>query len=203
VRRIFLEFGRRFVAAGVLESQPDIFYLTLDELRQTAALRPQLAYRTLVSERRADLERFWAVDPPLVLGTPPPAPDAAGRAASKRGGTTADPSDQCGVLRGHAGSAGIARGPARVNCGTDAAAQVGAGEILVAATITPAWTPLFAAAAAVVTDSGGILSHCAIVAREYRIPAVVGTGSASTRIRDGQLLEVDGSAGIVRIVTSA
>jgi pyruvate,water dikinase len=72
--------------------------------------------------------------------------------------------------------------------------------VLVAETTAPAWTPLFATAAAVVTDTGGILSHCAVVAREYRIPAVVGTGAATATIRNGQMIEVDGDAGIVRIL---
>jgi pyruvate,water dikinase len=66
----------------------------------------------------------------------------------------------------------------------------------------PPWTPLFATAAAVVTDIGGVLSHCAIVAREYRIPAVVGTGRATKTFQDGQLLEVDGNAGTVRVLSS-
>jgi pyruvate,water dikinase len=64
----------------------------------------------------------------------------------------------------------------------------------------PPWTPLFGIAAAVVTDSGGVLSHCAVVAREYRIPAVVGTGKATHFFRDGQILEVDGNAGTVRVL---
>jgi pyruvate,water dikinase len=74
------------------------------------------------------------------------------------------------------------------------------GDILVVETTAPAWTPLFATAADIVTDAGGVVSHCAIIAREYRIPAVVGTGVATATIRDGQLMEVDGDAGLVRIV---
>jgi pyruvate,water dikinase len=74
------------------------------------------------------------------------------------------------------------------------------GDILVAETTAPPWTPLFATAAAVVTDTGGILSHCAVVAREYKIPAVVGTGTATTTLHDGQVVEVDGTAGTVRLV---
>jgi pyruvate,water dikinase len=74
------------------------------------------------------------------------------------------------------------------------------GDVLVAPTTAPPWTPLFATAAAVVTDTGGILSHCAVVAREYGIPAVVGAGTATARIADGQVVEVDGDAGVVRIV---
>ena len=69
-----------------------------------------------------------------------------------------------------------------------------------AETTAPPWTPLFAVAAAVVTDTGGVLSHCAVVAREYGIPAVVGAGNATTVIADGDVVEVDGDAGTVRIV---
>ena len=75
------------------------------------------------------------------------------------------------------------------------------GDILVTETTAPPWTPLFASVAAVVTNTGGILSHCAVVAREYRIPAVVGTGMATAMLHDGQLLEVDGDAGTVRIIS--
>jgi rifampicin phosphotransferase len=74
------------------------------------------------------------------------------------------------------------------------------GDVLVAVSTEPPWTPLFATASAIVTDSGGVLSHSAVVAREYRIPAVVGTGNATTTFKDGQLLEVDGNAGTVRVV---
>ena len=74
------------------------------------------------------------------------------------------------------------------------------GDVLVADTTSPPWTPLFSTAAAIVTDTGGILSHCAVVAREYRIPAVVGTGTATTVFTDGQILEVDGDNGIIKIV---
>src|SRR5512144_1689318 len=74
------------------------------------------------------------------------------------------------------------------------------GDVLIARTTLPPWTPLFATAAAVVTDSGGVLSHSAVVAREYHIPAVVGTDYATSTFHDGQLLEVDGNAGTVRVV---
>jgi rifampicin phosphotransferase len=70
--------------------------------------------------------------------------------------------------------------------------------VLIAIATEPPWTPLFATASAIVTDSGGVLSHSAVVAREYRIPAVVGTGNATATFKDGQLIEVDGNTGIVR-----
>ena len=82
------------------------------------------------------------------------------------------------------------------------AGKVQPGDILVAPATMPAWTPLFATVAAVVTDAGGMLSHAAVVAREYNIPAVLGTGKATSVLRDGQTIEVDGDAGSVRIVQS-
>jgi pyruvate,water dikinase len=79
------------------------------------------------------------------------------------------------------------------------AARLAPGEVLVTATTSPPWTPFFAVAGAVVTDAGGSLSHCAIVAREYGIPAVVGCGDATAQIADGMIITVDGSEGVVRI----
>ena len=82
------------------------------------------------------------------------------------------------------------------------ASKLRPGDIMVAPSTMPAWTPLFASIAAVVTDVGGILSHAAIVAREYNIPAVLGTGKGTSVIQDGQTVEVKGDAGVVRIVSS-
>jgi pyruvate,water dikinase len=111
------------------------------------------------------------------------------------------PPDEPGVLRGNPGSPGVVRGRARVIRSLPEAAELRQGEVLVAETTAPPWTPLFATAAAVVTDTGGILSHSAVVAREYRIPAVVGTGAASATIKNGQELEVDGDRGIVSVLS--
>jgi pyruvate,water dikinase len=94
----------------------------------------------------------------------------------------------------------VVRGPAKVVRSLAEAAKLRPGDVLVAETTAPPWTPLFATAAAIVTDTGGVLSHCAVVAREYHIPAVVGTGKATARLRDGQIVEVDGGAGVVRVV---
>lgn len=104
------------------------------------------------------------------------------------------------MLRGGPGSPGRARGPVKVVRSLQEAGKLQAGDVLIAETTAPPWTPLFATAAAVVTDTGGVLSHCAIVAREYGIPAVVGTGGATTTLRDGQVVEVDGDNGLVSIV---
>ena len=80
------------------------------------------------------------------------------------------------------------------------ASRLQRGDILVTATTAPPWTPLFATAGGIVTDAGGVLSHCAVVAREYRIPAVVGTGGGTALIPDGQMIEVNGDTGTVRFV---
>ncbi len=104
------------------------------------------------------------------------------------------------MLQGTSGSPGTARGPARVVRSLAEAGRLQPGDVLVAETTAPPWTPLFATAAAIVTDTGGVLSHCAVVAREYGIPAVVGTGAATATIEDGQLIEVDGDAGLVRLI---
>jgi pyruvate,water dikinase len=104
-------------------------------------------------------------------------------------------------LLGLAGSGGTVRGTAKVLNSVEEADKLTPGDILVAATTTPPWTPLFANIAGVVTDAGGILSHPAVVAREYGIPAVVGTAQSTSVIQDGQTIEVDGNAGVVRIVS--
>jgi pyruvate,water dikinase len=109
--------------------------------------------------------------------------------------TTADQSGD--VLTGLAGSAGQVTAVARVVSGPEDFGSLRTGEILVAPITTPAWTPLFVRAGGVVTDVGGPLSHSSIVAREYAIPAVLGTAVGTTRIRSGQRVTVDGDAGTV------
>jgi len=103
------------------------------------------------------------------------------------------------VLKGFGASAGRVTAPACVLLGPEDFSKLHPGAVLVAVTTTPAWTPLFAMASAVVTDIGGPLSHSSIVAREYGIPAVMATGVATRRIQDGQTITVDGSAGTVTI----
>ncbi len=207
MHRLIREFGRRFAAAGRLNAPDDVFYLSLAELREMIA-DPALDRCDRTAARRAEMA-YWAAYPePSELGTRPAkpvylySPDAR-RMMRYIGGWLAEettPLAEEGVLRGQAGSPGKARGPARVIRSLVEAHRLQPGDILVTATTAPPWTPLFLTVAAVVTDAGGLLSHGAVVAREYRIPAVVGTRDATTRIRDGQMLEVDGDRGIVRIV---
>jgi len=156
-----------------------------------------------VRERKAQFEHFRHITPPPMLGTRPAfePPDGGPifRAVGSEMRVTGGSGDSQ-ELKGEAGSPGIVRGTARVIHSLAEAGKLQAGDVLVTERTLPPWTPLFATAAAVVTDSGGVLSHCAIVAREYHIPAVVGTGRATKTCHDGQLLEVDGTAGVVRVL---
>ena len=205
VRLGLLEFGRRFTEAGVIEQSNDVFFLTPEELRVTATGLPQGDRQQLVAQRKSEVDKFRTIQPPPVLGTRPSGPppdDPVSRSIGKYFGIPPQPSTESNVLRGTPCSAGKARGVAKVVLSLAEAGKLQPGDIMVAPATMPAWTPLFASIAAVVTDVGGTLSHAAIVVREYNIPAVLGTGTATSVIQDGQTLEVDGDAGIVRIITS-
>jgi pyruvate,water dikinase len=202
-RRVLLEFGRRFAGAGAINQPADIFYLTLEELRETSSARSEDDWRPLVGRRRAELTRFRTITPPPALGTEPAeshAADPVSRAMDKFMGAPPQPATEPDMVCGHAGAPGVMRGPAKVIRTLADADRLQPGDVLVTIATLPPWTPLFTTAVAVVTDVGGILSHCAVVAREYGIPAVVGTGVATTVVQEGQLVEVDGSAGVVRIL---
>jgi pyruvate,water dikinase len=197
-RRVALEFGRRFAHAGELDDAGDVFFLYPKEMTAESIDR-----RALVATRKAELEQWRRLTPPPSLGAPPPdlplQDNPLVRAFEKFGGTEPIPSTGSEVT-GNAGSPGCARGRARIIRTIADADRLEPGDVLVSETTSPPWTPLFAIASAVVTDAGGVLSHCAVVAREYQIPAVVGCGDATAKIRDGQSIEVDGTEGIVRIL---
>lgn len=203
MRRIIVEVGRRLVEAGVIDQPDDIFYLQMDEIRASVAELSEGDRRELIEERRGEMAHFGGIIPPLKLGMdygPPPEGLISRTFAKFEGEHLPQESDATGPLEGNPGSPGKIRGPAKVIRSLAEAGKLQSGDILVAPTTSPPWTPLFVTAGGIVTDTGGVLSHCAVVAREYRIPAVVGTGSATSRIKDGQILEVDGDAGIVRII---
>jgi pyruvate,water dikinase len=110
------------------------------------------------------------------------------------------PEAEAGRIRGAAGSAGVAEGIARVVRDVGELDRVGVGEVLVCRATTPPWTPVFGSIAALVTDTGGVLAHGAIVAREYGIPAVMGTRAATAVIPDGARVRVDGDRGEVVVL---
>ena len=205
-RQILLEIGRRLAEAGIIDVRDDVFYLYLNELKEVVARQAgDQELHSLIDERKAIEQRFAALTPPPMLGTfpsDPPPDDSISRMFLKIEGNTPPPSEVPNELRGNAGSPGVVQGTAKVVRVLAEAQKLEPGDILVAEATAPPWTPLFASVGAVVTDSGGILSHCAVVAREYGIPAVVGTGTATTVIQDGQTVEVNGNIGMVRIVST-
>jgi len=184
-RRLLLELGRRWRERGLIAEPDDVFFLTLDELEDVAE-SPQ-AMPEGVRARRAEFEanqrRLW---PDIIRGS---------EEIYAEGTEPAEASD--GQLRGVAGSPGVVTGAARVVRGPEEFGKLQNGEILVAPLTNPAWTPLFAVAGGVVTEVGGILSHGAIVAREYGIPAVMGVSGATKLVQEGQMVTVDGNRGIV------
>src|SRR5205823_2943806 len=154
----------------------------------------------LVRGRRQERVRQGTLTPPPAIGTPPPADMPPDPLVSKFFGFGVEQTGDPKVVSGYPCSAGVATGVARVVLTLDAAHKVEPGDILVCPMTMPAWTPLFGVVGAVVADSGGPLSHCAIVAREYQIPCVAGTGVGTQVIRDGARVRVDGSTGTIHIL---
>jgi pyruvate,water dikinase len=155
------------------------------ELEETAARGDQAApLHALVAARRAAYVDQRGIIPPLAIGA-----------------VVEEPSSTAWSGRGVAASAGVTQGRARVLFDLKEADSFEPGEILVTVSTSPLWTALFGLASAVVTDSGGMLSHSSIVAREHGIPAVVGARGATQRIRTGDTLLVNGSAGTVTVLS--
>lgn len=199
LRRMLCQLGQALVEAGSIAQAQDIFWLFMDEVSQAiASIESGAAPGSLadrVAERKVKHEAVRHVVPPPML---PPKKKYMG--IDMGFFTPASEESQTGnSLKGIAASVGHVTAPACVLRGPQDFNLMRAGDVLVAATTTPAWTPLFAMASAVVTDIGGPLSHGSIVAREYGIPAVMGTGVATRRIKNGQTITVDGGSGIVTI----
>jgi phosphohistidine swiveling domain-containing protein len=198
IRKALHALAERLVQAGAIEDAEDIYWLEVSELVDVAKgldagedLRSQV---TTVSRRKAIWHAARRASPPLML----PQLKVFGvdlvalkTGAGKQKGDT---------IKGVAASSGEVTAPACVLYGPEDFSKMKSGDVLVASITTPAWTPLFARAAGVVTDIGGPLSHGSIVAREYGIPAVLGTAVATTRIRDGQMVTVDGNTGTVTLL---
>ena len=209
LRLFYLRVGAHLVDVGLLTAPDDVFMLTRDELRSIIVdledARAPGRVRALVQARRDEMEQAQGLTPPPFIGSPPNGPPPSAnpieRAIGRFWGGPPKHADTPGQLKGNAGSRGVATGTARVARTLEEATAVLPGEILVAVTTMPAWTPLFGIAAAVVTETGGPLSHCAIVAREYGIPAVVGAHGATRAIATGQRITVDGGAGLVTLET--
>ena len=200
LRQFAQVLGQRLAGAGVLAEAGDIYFLTGSELREVAegaAVGPrpdlinQIQYRRALREARKQLHPPAAV--PESYSFKIGMIDLSSRESQVRGKSSGS------ELVGFAVSPGQVTAPACVILSPADFPKMRTGCILVCSTTTPAWTPLFSQAVGLVTDIGGILAHGSIVAREFGLPAVMGTGNATQRIRDGQMITVDGTTGKVSL----
>jgi pyruvate,water dikinase len=191
IRKAVRELGRRLVERGVLLRQDDVFFVEWPELVALARGKPAASdLLHSIEARRERLARFQKSRPPDAL---------------RSDGVPIDEEELqegvAGLLRGTAVAAGLARGPVRILREPDPR-LMSDGDVLVVEYADPGWTPLFPRAAGIVMEIGGLMCHAALVAREMGVPSVFGVGRAMVLLRDGQLVEVDGSAGTVRVIDS-
>ena len=200
IRRMLAELGQRFAKAGAIEKPADIYWLNQEEVaRGVEALDRNQLLEDLskdINKRKKQWQAEKRATPPQQL---PPKSRVMGIKTDAFLAVSEEDQSEL-TLKGVAASSGKVTGVARVLHGQDDFDLMQPGDILVAEITTPAWTPLFAMAVGVVTDIGGPLSHGSIVAREYGIPAVLGTGVATQRIQNGQTITVDGDAGTISLV---
>lgn len=186
--------GRELVAAGLIDTEDDVFYLTAVEIRGV----PPTDARERVRARRAlravyeslDVPDFWSGNPVPVTGHGAAPPDGAD-------------AERVTTVSGLAAAFGVAEGRARVLHSADECDELEPDEVLVCRTTDPSWASAFHLAAAAVIDVGSASSHGAIVAREMGLPCVISTGNGTTVLRTGDLLRVDGTAGLVTILSPA
>jgi pyruvate,water dikinase len=186
-KQALLEEADRLVRANVLREKEDIFYLTFHELQDV--VRTNRVDDELMRERKCAFQSYRALTPPRVLTS-----EGEAVAGAYRRDNVPD-----GALVGLPVSSGIVEGRARIVLDM-ANARVEPGDILVTAYTDPSWTPLFVAIKGLVTEVGGLMTHGAVVAREYGLPAVVGVEHATRLIRDGQRIRIDGTDGYVEIL---
>jgi phosphohistidine swiveling domain-containing protein len=180
------------------ERSPSVGMMGSPQTLEGEPHRPLKRLGVRAAARRTERARWWSVRPPATIGTPLPPDLADDPLYAGFFGVGAEPPRGERVLRGVGAVPGVAAGRARVVQALVDADRLAPGDVLVCPMTSPAWTPLFATAVAVVADAGGILSHTAIVAREFGIPCVVATRTACRDLVDGEWIEVDGSAGEVR-----
>ena len=202
VRLVLVAIGRRLVDGGALDDPEDVMFLRYNELRVLTADSAAVDARTLIGDRRDERERSFAVRPPEWIGTATEAqlafpyytlwgfPEKFHR----------EQPTQSDLIHGLAGSPGVVEGTARLVGSLDEFDRVQAGEILVCQMTNPAWVVLFTKIGGLVTDAGGVASHPAVVAREFGLPAVVGTSVATQRIASGDRVRVNGATGVVEVL---
>lgn len=190
LRRHVLELGKRFADRGFLEGQQDIFYLTIPEIKKLLS-GEKIGCKEIVDERKSEREQNSRyIVPDVFIGDFKPEMVKANVARELKT-----------VFTGYAASSGIVQGIARIIHSPEEFGRFKSGEILVTTATDPMWSTLFPIAKAVVTEMGGVLSHASIVAREYGTPCVVNVQGIIDALEDGDLIEVDGTSGIVKIIT--
>lgn len=199
IRMALLELGRRGVAAGLFADPSDVMMLLAGEL--DAYLTDPASFAPVIAERLETFRELYDIEPPFVLTTdPPPLAEWPRKSRSRPKGTNAPEAAET-VLTGLGGSPGSYTGRSCIITGLDQAGRIEPGDVLVASFTDAAWTPLFLVAGAVVVDLGAINSHAMVVARELGIPCVVSVQDATSRVPDGALVTVDGTAGTVTVMT--
>ncbi|HWF50218.1 MAG TPA: PEP-utilizing enzyme [Solirubrobacteraceae bacterium] len=204
LRVVVIAIGRKLVEAGALEDAEDVVFLRYNEVRRLIADPQAFDARDVVSDRRDEHEEAFERRPPAWLGT-----------ATKEaiefpyGGLWGFPDRfyagepaTTGEIKGLPASPGVVEGPARYVASVEEFDQVQKGEILICQMTNPAWVVLFTKIKGLVTEAGGATSHPAVVAREFGIPAVVGTGNAGERITTGDRVRVNGATGVVEVLAS-
>ncbi|MBM7645913.1 pyruvate,water dikinase [Scopulibacillus daqui] len=196
-RLFLLNVGTTLVKHHVIDNPEDILFLYLDELKALCQHPEDAA--SLINQRKAEYQENRKAKVPKSFGTPPKALTSSKFFQQMFGSVEEQKSNKENAIKGFAASKGQYTGRVKVIHSQDEFDKLQKGDILVCKTTTPSWTVLFSVAGAVVTDAGGILSHSGIIAREYKIPAVVGTKAATAALKDGDLVTVDGSEGVVTI----
>ena len=198
LRQMLRELGGRLVHAGMLEQADDVYWLYEAEAVEAAAALDRGQALSRMSETIRQRQAVWRAAKRVI----PPAklPERSGMMGLlEKFGPTRTTQEESDTIKEVGASPGRVTVSACVLHGPEGFDRMQPGAALVAAITTPAWTPLFAMASAVVTDVGGPLSHGSIVAREYGIPAVLGTGVATKRIKSDQVITVDGGKGLVTL----
>ena len=205
VRLVLIAIGRKLVENGRLDRPDDVLFLRYNELRMLIGDPTAFDARGIVAERRAERDAAKRVKPRNWVGTVTPTqlafPYLVNWGYPER--FYQEASADTSTIKGIAGSPGVAEGVARVVMTVDEFDAVSEGDILVCQMTNPAWVVLFTKIAALVTDTGGTTSHPAVLSREFGIPAVIGTSTATHTIRTGDRIRVDGSNGVVEILETA
>jgi pyruvate,water dikinase len=193
LRRLAVRVGRRLVQDGSIAEPSDVLYLHRDEV--AALLQAPKERSAMIADRRVEQARQRTLKPPTKLGREEPDFGLTSRFDVAR-----EEVGDANELQGTGASAGVVRGPARVALGSEDFERIQRGDIIVCPSSNPSWVPVFAIAAGLVTNTGGVLAHAAVVAREFGLPAVVGVAGATDKIPDGRMVEIDGTAGTVRLL---